>query len=299
MASDQNTTGYALEALTRSAVPLLMLAWPVWALLLWRLQQVPGREAILGGAGLLLMGIPPRCTLPPQPGEAVVIVSNVNAYTGNDARLEDFFAQQTADAIITVEQRGAAIDGMVRVADNYDQSLPRPSYGSAAYCRDETRCTATVSELIGSQTIAMPVVQLRLAGACVLGMHAPPPYPYDPTGMHPYVTALLERIVDGHMRTAWGACLAGDPVVLVGDLNAVPGSRPYRRMRSAGLRDPRRWVGVYGLTWPTGGGWPWVPLLRLDHVLIGAAPVRLVQTMRVPDTDHKALVVAIAQGAQE
>jgi endonuclease/exonuclease/phosphatase (EEP) superfamily protein YafD len=145
----------------------------------------------------------------------------------------------------------------------------------------------------------MPVVQLRLAGACVLGMHAPPPYPYDPTGMHPYVTALLERIADGHMRTAWGACSAGDPVVLVGDLNAVPGSRPYRRMRSAGLRDPRRWVGVYGLTWPTGGGWPWVPLLRLDHVLIGAAPVRLVQTMRVPDTDHKALVVAIAQGAQE
>lgn len=295
-APDQSTIGYAVEALSRSAVPLLMLVWPLWALLLWALHRVSGRQAFLSAIGLMLMGIPPRCAPPPQPGEVIVIVSNVNTYTGNDARLEGFFAQQGADAIITVERRGADISGMVRVADNYSESLPRPSHGSAAYCRDPTRCTATVSAQIGSETFAMPVVQLRLAGSCLLGLHAPPPYPHDPTGMQPYVTAILERIREGRMRTSWGACAAGDPVVVAGDLNAVPGSGPYRRMLSAGLRDPRRWAGVYGLTWPTGGGWPGVPLMRLDHVFIGAVQARLLRTVRIPDGDHKALVLALPEG---
>lgn len=51
------------------------------------------------------------------------------------------------------------------------------------------------------------------------------------------------------------------PQVLCGDLNAIPGTRAYRRLRHC-LRDP------YPLTaWPPGTFPSGYPLLRLDHVL--------------------------------
>lgn len=293
---EETTAGYAVGALARSAPPLLMLAWPLWAAALWRAGRLSGRAALLALLALPLAGLPPLPQPAPGPDESVVIVSNVNAYSGDDGRLEAFFADQQADAIITVERRGARISGMQRVADNYGEPLPRPSYGSAAFCRDTRRCSATVSELIGSETIAMPVVLLRIGGVCVLGLHAPPPYPYDPSGIAPYVSAVLERTRGGTMRAGWGVCQPGDAAVLVGDLNAVPGSAPHRRLRRAGLTDVRRFSGVYGLTWPTGAGWGPIPLLRLDHVFVGPdSPARLVRTLRVPGADHKALVVAIRE----
>lgn len=294
LAPEDTTAGYAVAALARATMPLLMLLWPAWGLLLWRIRRISARGAARCLLALPLAGIPPLPGQPPQPGEAIVIVSNVNAYSGDEATLEAFFAAQHADAIITVEQRGAAIDGMARAADNYSTPLPRPSYGSAAFCRDPRRCTAAVSERIGSETIAMPVVQLRLGEVCVLGLHAPPPFPYDPSGIAPYISAVLSHLEGGRMRTAWGPCQPGDAAVLAGDLNAVPGSAPYRQLRAAGLVDTRRLSGVYGLTWPTGAGWGPLPLLRLDHAFVGRdAPARLVRTLRVPGADHKALVLAI------
>lgn len=296
LSPEDSTAGYAVGALARAALPLLMLLWPVWAAALWRIRRTSARAAALSLLALPLAGIPPRPAAPLQPDEAVVVVSNVNAYSGEDATLEAFFAAQRADAIITVERRGAQIDGMVRVADNYDQPLPRPSYGSAAFCRDPdpTRCAAELTELIGSETIAMPVVLLRIGGVCVLGLHAPPPYPYDPSGIEPYFTEILSRLDGARLREAWGPCRRGDDAVLAGDLNAVPGSTPHRRLRAAGLHDVRRFVGVYGLTWPTGAGWGPLPLLRLDHVFVGPdSPARLLRTLRVPGADHKALVLAI------
>lgn len=292
--SEQQTVGYACGAILRSLPPLLMAAWPLWGAVLWKVGGLRWQLAAVGLLGVAFMGWPPRAEPGRQPDEHVVVVANVNAYTGNEAALEAALAALGADAVITVEQRGHRIAGMTRVADNLDQPLPRPSFGSAAYCRDVSRCAASVSPLVGSETMAMPIVLLRIAESCVLGLHAPPAYPYDATGIQPYVSTLIDMTENGVLRHDQGACRQGDPVVLAGDLNAVPGSLAYRRLRNAGFVDLRRGVGVYGLTWPTGGGWPSVPLMRLDHVFVGAAEVRLLKTVRLPDTDHKALLLAIS-----
>ena len=282
------TAGFAAQALLLSAPPWLLLLWPPWALLLSR--RLPLRLRLLSLLGLLGVGLPPW---PAQTTDRLLIVTNVNAFTGNEPDLEQHLGSLGAEAIITLERRGTIIPGMTRVADDYAEDLPRPSHATAIYCRDPARCQAHVTEQIGSDTMRMPVALLRLPGdLCILGVHAPPAYPYDATGMMPYIHHLAARLSPdtGRLRDDWLPCRAGDPVLLAGDLNAVPWSPPYRRLRAQGLRDRRALSGIFGATWPTGGGWPSFPLLRLDHAFTSqGVPLAAVQTRRVPDTDHKAL----------
>ncbi|WP_332873807.1 endonuclease/exonuclease/phosphatase family protein [Aurantimonas marina] len=85
-----------------------------------------------------------------------------------------------------------------------------------------------------------------------------------------------------------------NPVVLVGDFNAVPRSRAYRRLaqhlseaaRLAGNSDP-------GATYPSR-----MPLLRIDHAFLrGAVTVRSVTSIRTPLTrvasDHLPLLLEL------
>jgi endonuclease/exonuclease/phosphatase family metal-dependent hydrolase len=81
-----------------------------------------------------------------------------------------------------------------------------------------------------------------------------------------------------------------NPRILCGDLNAIPGSRAYRRL-TRGLHDPVSWF-----SWPPGTFPSWSPLLRLDHVLFDAGWI--VCKVRIPRTrltrvasDHLPVVV--------
>ncbi|MDG1479980.1 MAG: hypothetical protein P8R54_10325 [Myxococcota bacterium] len=286
---EQTVWGYALAALLLSAPVWLMAAWPPWSLLVaWRTGErlVPGVCAVLG---LLLMGQP----LPaPEPGEGFLVVSaNVNAFTGAPAAVEDALAQLGADVVLTYERRGAEIAGMVRVADDFDAQLARASHHAAAFCRLDTDCAGTVSAQLGSPTMAMPIVHVRLGGQlCVIGVHAPPPYPRDATGMTPYIAHLAAMIHAGRMRGDHGPCRDGDAAVLMGDMNAVPGSSPIRAMPLLGLTDALAGTGVFGASWPGGGDWPDLPVLRLDHAFVGAATVTGLHQVALPGSDHRALV---------
>ena len=85
------------------------------------------------------------------------------------------------------------------------------------------------------------------------------------------------------------------PVVVAGDLNADRDHGAFRALLRTGLRDvaDERGAGLQG-TWPAG-----LPVLHLDHVLVrdgaggrvGAADVR---TVRLPGTDHRAVVADLA-----
>ncbi|MEL6347790.1 MAG: endonuclease/exonuclease/phosphatase family protein [Myxococcota bacterium] len=288
---DDTVWGYALQALLLSALPWWMLLWPIISLILYLNHRIPRPAALISIIGLPLAGWPPLQTTD-APG-ADILVANVNAYTGNDSVLEAFFAEASADAVITIEKRGATIPGMLRVADNYDEKLPRPSHASAVYCRQDLaagRCQGRVTEQIGSPGIRMPVALLRLDGVCVLGVHAPPPYPRDASGIRPYIQHIAERIEEGRLAVAWAPCQPGDPAIVAGDLNAVPRSRPLRTLRAQGLEDQQRFSGVHGLTWPSGGGWPDFPLLRLDHLLVSPTlNVTLQEHLDLPDSDHRGL----------
>jgi len=282
-----------------AAFAALFLASPRWILAFWtplglllglRVRPLLPAGLVLGALGLLLAGSP----LPDDPGEGWLFVSsNVNAY-GEDPTphaLEEALGALHADVVLTVERRAERIPGMVRAADDYDDPMPRPSHGSAVFCREGFPCEAAVTPQIGSDTMRMPVLITRVAAElCLLGIHSPPPAPYDATGVVPYIQAVASHVEAGRMSQDWGPCRAGDPVIAAGDLNGVPWGRAWRTLRVRGLDTPLLRHGIWATTWPAGGGWPNAPFFSLDHLFVGQATVSGLGLRRVPGSDHKAIL---------
>lgn len=99
------------------------------------------------------------------------------------------------------------------------------------------------------------------------------------------------RQLDPLLGVDWiGGVSADQPLVLMGDFNAVPYSSVYRRITRV-MRDATRFRGGRGATFPSR-----FPMLRIDHIFIGG-PVRP-QGSRVHDSalsrlasDHRPLYV--------
>lgn len=279
----------ALQALLLTAPRWLVLLWPLGALgLVLRRRQVVVPLG-LTVAGLALAGLPALGTVPAEGPGRLLVSANVQAYADDHLALDAALAALHADVVLTVELRAQQVAGMDRVADNYDRPLSRTSHGTAVFCRPELACQAEITREFGSDDSHMPLALVRFDGVCLLGVHGPPPVPLNATGLAPYMARVAGAITDGRMGRDWGPCRTGDPVIVAGDLNAVPGSGPHRLLRSRGLRDPLQIQGIWAGTWPAGGGWPDLPVLRLDHLLPGAVAVEQVRTLRLPDSDHKAL----------
>ena len=268
-----------------------MAAWGPWGLLLTvRVRALLAPSVILGLFGLVVSGEP----LSDLPLDGFKIVtSNVNTY-GEDptpGATAEALAALGADVLVTLERRPEAIPGMVRKADDFDDPMPRQSHASAVFCRPGFDCEAEVTEQIGSDTMKMPVALVRVQREmCLLGIHAPPPAPYDPTGIGPYIAEVARHLADGRLSMDWGPCKAGDPALVSGDMNAVPLSTAWRTLESCcGLTAPLYEHGIFAASWPAGGGWPDAPFFSIDHVFAGAVEVSGLRLTRIPGTDHKAL----------
>lgn len=283
----------------------ILLSAPPWILLFWAVMGLlplgPGRTRRLHPA-LAAIGIVAAC--PPgwpraEPAGPRIVSANVNAFSPDTdpTEVEATLAAQGADLVVTLEKRALSIPGMVRVADNFDDDLVSPSHGTAIFCREGLPCRAEIVGEFGSPLMHMPLGLVSLPGRlCVLALHAPPPVPYDATGLTPYMTEITSRVEAGRLRVAWGPCQAGDVVVATGDFNAVPGSPDRERLVEVGLHDPDPHQGIRGGTWPSGGGWMWLPVLRLDQVLVGPVEVGPVRKIDLPGSDHKGLVYRVGTG---
>jgi endonuclease/exonuclease/phosphatase (EEP) superfamily protein YafD len=282
----------ALSAILSAAPPWLALVWIPWAIVgAWRTGLWgPGLACAI--LGLVFMGRP-VATLPQdigRPDDAVtVLLVNVNAFSDDPdvSALESRIAAQSADVVVVLELRGKQVPGMRRVADNFDTRLARVSHATAVFCRDGFACEAEVTPEFGTKTSHMPVALVSLGnGLCLLGAHAPPPVPLNPTGLRPYMEAVAAHIEAGRLVDDWGPCRGGDAAVLSGDLNSVPGMPVVSLIHSRGMRDALRGGGVFAASWPAGGGWPNLPVFPLDHLLVGDANVSDVRQVRVPGSDH-------------
>lgn len=290
---------WAAAAVLWMAPPWLCAAGVVWALAvgLWQGRVLVGAGVALGLAGFA--GLPLGLRFRAAEEGLSVFTTNVNAFSPADRpedrlALEARLAGEGADVVLVLEKRPLALPGYLRAADNFERDLPRISHGTAVFCREGLACDAWVSDEFGSETSVMPIGLVRVQGGlaapvCLGALHAPPPVPKDWTGHLPHIEAIASRIANGRLSAAWGPCEAGDPIVLSGDLNAVPRSVGYRRLRSAGLSDPLEGSGVFAATWPGGGGWPNAPYFQLDHVLVGAVGVAGVRIGAVDGADHRAL----------
>ena len=283
----------------------LLAGWP-WLMALqvpWSLGSIAfgqRRALSLAAIGIGAIGVGRPIEVAEPAGGLLLVSANVNSYPPPGtvtAVAEDRLASLGADAIVVIEQRVLQVPGMVRVADNFGDPLPRISHGSAIFCRRGLACAAWVSPEIGSATSRMPVALVRLEGGlCWIGIHGPPPAPYDPTGLLPYVEEVAAHIESGRLAQEWGPCEVGDAALVAGDLNQVPGSRAYRQLQSPGLVDVQAGSGLFSLSWPSGGGWWNLPFFRLDQVLVGDVAVGRVQHTRLDGSDHQALVFRARAG---
>ncbi len=281
----------AVSAVLWSLPPWMGLLWPVWTALVALLRGPARRWMWVSLLGLIGAGVPVQCVPAARPiaepaGSVRVAVWNVNAYSPDrsGAALFEKLGALSPDVVVILERRFEDIPGFERVADDFAGAWPRPSHHSAVYRRPGVLAEAAVTPQLGSETMAMPVaiVWLPGPGVCLLAVHAPPQVPIDPTGMAPYVQWLVDRVEAGRVSGDLSPCEQGAPVVMTGDFNHVPGSGPLRRFARAGLEDPLSGTGLFGLTWPSGGGWPDLPVFRLDHVLVGPLTISELQKTRVP-----------------
>jgi endonuclease/exonuclease/phosphatase (EEP) superfamily protein YafD len=297
---------WALAAVLWMAPPWLCAAGVVWALVVGLKERMP----LLGcGVALVLAafaGVPLPLRFEDTQGDGLsVFTTNVNAFSPNDtledrAALEARLAEEGAHVVLVLEKRPLSLAGYRRAADNFERDLPRISHATAVFCRKDVACEAWVSDEFGSETSVMPIGLVRVQGplsspVCLGALHAPPPVPKDWTGHLPHIDAIVSRLADGRLAEAWGPCEAGDPIVLSGDLNAVPRSTGYERLLDAGLSDPLVASGVFAATWPGGGGWPNAPYFQLDHVLVGAASVSGLRMETIEGADHRALGFSISE----
>jgi len=281
------------ELVWTSVARAILLTLPRWLLLLW----VPwGLWAAWKGsaAGLpvaLLAVVASGWPTFQDPGDGIgFVVANVQAYSDQPELLEEAINELEPDVVLALEKRVRKLRGLDRVAHNYDRELPRPSHGSAVFCRKGRLCSAEITDEIGPEDCSMPLVLVRVeASFCVVGLHAPPPAPVCGRGLQPYVEHVASHLGGGRVSQDFGPCLAEDPVLVVGDLNHVPGSRAWRTLVDTGLDDRLAWHGIWAASWPNGGGWPRLPFFRLDQVLAGDVRVGPVDLVDLPGADHRAL----------
>lgn len=277
-----------------SAAKAVLLTLPRWLVLLWvpwGLWAAWNRSP--GGLPVAAVAVVASGWPTPADDEGLglqFIVANVQAYSDEPEVLEAAIAGMGPDIVIAIEQRVRKLKGMDRVAHNYDRDLPRPSHGTAVFCRKGLLCSAEVTGEIGPEDCSMPLTLVQVeAQLCVVGIHAPPPAPICGNGLQPYVEHVAHHVDDGRVSREFGPCAVGDPVLVAGDLNQVPGSRAWRTLVDTGLEDQLAWHGIWAASWPNGGGWPKMPFFRLDQVLAGPMDVGPVDLVDLPGADHRAL----------
>ena len=283
----EHMTLYALQAIALSAPSYVFLLWMIIGLCAW----VWFKRWYFAFSFLALgfIGFPEPAL---EDGYSIVVV-NVNAFAGDESTLQKELAARNSDVLIEIETRTRTIPNMTEAAFDHDLAHIRPSHLSAVFCR--TSCSAAITGQIGSQHMKMPVALVRLPQEiCLVGIHAPPPLPVDATGMQPYLDYLGTYIQSGKVSQRWEVCQKGDDVLLMGDLNAVQHSHPYKTITSLGLRDVRRYSGIWGATWPVRDFYSPLPVFRLDHVMAGPGIVlKSWKSFPIQGSDHRGLEIRL------
>lgn len=188
-----------------------------------------------------------------------------NVHTANEAydRVRDAVQAAAPDVLVLqeIDTRWLIALAPLDAVFPYRHVVPRgDNFGIGLWSRyplDDVR-TAWLGD-VGVPSINATV---RVPGARPCALLATHPVP--PRSIR--LTQARDQQLDDVAETVNAAQRRGE-VILVGDLNATPWSRGYRRLvRATGLRDAARGFGVQ-TTWPVGMPWMRIPI---DHVLHSA-----------------------------
>ncbi|HEY4238186.1 MAG TPA: endonuclease/exonuclease/phosphatase family protein [Kofleriaceae bacterium] len=205
-----------------------------------------------------------------------VLMLNVHTESSSFADVRQLIADVNPDVVGLVEVDQRWIAGVAPAVAGYAGRLERPrgdNFGVALYTR--APLTGAIDYFGGE----LPVAVGAASGVTFVLLHPLPPM----------TSAAIDQARDEMDAVATRVRSLAGPVVLLGDLNATPWSRPYRHFLAAsGLCDSRAGFG-WESTWPAGAG----PLrIPLDHLWascsVGVA-ARVVE--RDVGSDHLPVVV--------
>jgi endonuclease/exonuclease/phosphatase (EEP) superfamily protein YafD len=213
-------------------------------------------------------------------------VMTVNLYRGNAdiAAVSRIARAEDVDVLAVSEFSHAAVAGLRRSA--LDDLFPH-AVGSE---HGTSRTTLLLSRL---PLRPLPTTAPDALGAIVRGQTARMP---DMAGVivaavhpnHPVPRHVREWRSAQDELTDWAERTSG-PTIVAGDFNASVDHPGMRRLLDAGLSDAHEVAGAgRPLTWPHGRGVP--PFVQIDHVLVRGVDVESATDVRVPGSDHDAVV---------
>jgi endonuclease/exonuclease/phosphatase (EEP) superfamily protein YafD len=144
---------------------------------------------------------------------------------------------------------------------------------------------------VGGYAMALVTARIRMPGISI-----------DPTVMVVHIPGPLPQPIDG-----WGRDLANLPstlrqvagqsgggcMMVAGDFNSTTDMHPFRALLRDGYRDAAEQSGA-GIqpTFPADSWMP--PLIAIDHVITRGCTATSLETLKIPGSDHRGLVVSVA-----
>ena len=243
-------------------------------------------------------GLPPKTD---RDGASVrIAAANLAYFNPESLAAGSRVAELGADVLILLEWTGVNAEGHQDL-DSWNVVLDEPRRGAHGV-RILTRTTLEAeAELVPTPVegpCPMPIATARVrfgrGWLAVLGVHAPPPIDECEETNAPTLLALADLVGNGRLLQDVGVAREGDPVVMAGDFNALPGSKELAPLRYVGLVDThmrQHWRPIG--TWTPSKSVP--HLLRIDYVFAPEdIPVVGSWTVNLPGSDHRAVVAELA-----
>lgn len=164
----------------------------------------------------------------------------------------------------------------------------------------QSQCRIFYTRIPENQKCRLPMGFCRLRiGAqylVILGVHIPPPHLADCQAFTDSTLAELAGLVTaGKLNQPFEMALPGEPVIILGDLNAHPLNPFIRQFEKIGMVNAiGRFARGWNPTWPARlpfftvlHGVPFIPVFRIDHILVAEPiPIKRAWRFRIPGSDH-------------
>ncbi|HEX2283825.1 MAG TPA: endonuclease/exonuclease/phosphatase family protein [Mycobacterium sp.] len=283
-----------LVLVVAAASPYLMVAGPVGMFLFavgrrWVMTIIAACLSMVMIGTQLPRYVGPETSATPA---ATVRVLTANLGMGRaDPRAVMALAQQYADVLVVQEMTPEAATGLSTIG--LDATFPHrvlDPHELAGGIGVWSRHPIVESGVVSGFTLSTLRTRVRVPGVVtdptVLAVHLAGPWPQPIGHWHQDIARLPLTLRQLAREAGSGA------VIVAGDLNATLDMMPFRRLLSEGYRDAAEQAGA-GLT-RTYPNRRWRPaVVGIDHVLVHNCVATSAQTVALPGSDHRGLMVSV------
>jgi endonuclease/exonuclease/phosphatase (EEP) superfamily protein YafD len=273
--------------------PLLIPAAPLAVVvLLWGRHWVLAAGAVVLTAVLIAVQLPWYMRTSPAPDSVAVRTMTVNMLYGRaDAPAVTRVATDSADIVMVQE---ITPDAVVRLkAAGMDETFPYSAIdarsgaaGTALY----SRYPMTDHRNVDGFQVALVTARLQVDGVgaplSVASVHLDSPWPQPIGKWHGDFARFPTTLAQLADESGSGA------TIVAGDFNATIDMKPFRELLTNGYHDSAEQAGAgRQLTYRSNKRYP--PLIGIDHILTRNATAVTTETVKIPGTDHRALLATI------